>query len=241
MPPASGSRRSTRSPTRSPTTCPRRRRTPVAPVGAAAASARRRRRRSRTSNRRRTVTSSRCPPPPPTRSRRRRSPHARPRASLRDMLVLIAVGFAAGLITALSPCVLPVLPILLAGGATGGRRKPYAIIAGLVASFTAFTLAGVWLLDALGLPTDVLRNIAIVLLFVVAASLLFPRLSLALEQRLARLGRRPGGDLGGGLLLGSARPSRCSSSRPAVAGPPGWAWFARTVRRSGGRSVPSSP
>jgi cytochrome c biogenesis protein CcdA/thiol-disulfide isomerase/thioredoxin len=120
------------------------------------------------------------------------------------MLVLIAVGFAAGLITALSPCVLPVLPILLAGGATGGRRKPYAIIAGLVASFTAFTLAGVWLLDALGLPKDVLRNIAIVLLFVVAASLLVPRLGLALEQRLARLGRRPGGDLGGGLLLGAA-------------------------------------
>jgi cytochrome c biogenesis protein CcdA/thiol-disulfide isomerase/thioredoxin len=120
------------------------------------------------------------------------------------VLVLIAVGFAAGLITALSPCVLPVLPILLAGGATGGRRKPYAIIAGLVASFTAFTLAGVWLLDALDLPKDLLRNIAIVLLFVVAASLLFPRIGLALEQRLARLGRRPGGDLGGGLLLGAA-------------------------------------
>jgi cytochrome c biogenesis protein CcdA/thiol-disulfide isomerase/thioredoxin len=120
------------------------------------------------------------------------------------VLVLIAVGFAAGLITALSPCVLPVLPILLAGGATGGRRKPYAIIAGLVASFTAFTLAGVWLLDALDLPKDLLRNVAIVLLFVVAASLLFPRIGLALEQRLARLGRRPGGDLGGGLLLGAA-------------------------------------
>jgi cytochrome c biogenesis protein CcdA/thiol-disulfide isomerase/thioredoxin len=120
------------------------------------------------------------------------------------VLVLIAVGFAAGLITALSPCVLPVLPILLAGGATGGRRKPYAIIAGLVASFTTFTLAGVWLLGALDLPKDLLRNIAIVLLFVVAASLLFPRIGLALEQRLARLGRRPGGDLGGGLLLGAA-------------------------------------
>jgi len=120
------------------------------------------------------------------------------------VLVLIAVGFAAGLITALSPCVLPVLPILLAGGATGGRRKPYAIVAGLVASFTAFTLAGVWLLDAVGLPKDLLRDLAIVLLFVVAASLLFPRLGLLLERPLARLGRRPAGDLGGGLLLGAA-------------------------------------
>jgi cytochrome c biogenesis protein CcdA/thiol-disulfide isomerase/thioredoxin len=120
------------------------------------------------------------------------------------MLTLIAIGFAAGLITALSPCVLPVLPILLAGGATGDRRKPYAIVAGLVASFTAFTLAGVWLLDALGLPKDVLRNLALALLFVVAATLLFPRFGLLVERPLARLGRRPSGDLGGGLLLGAA-------------------------------------
>jgi cytochrome c biogenesis protein CcdA/thiol-disulfide isomerase/thioredoxin len=119
-------------------------------------------------------------------------------------LVLIAVGFAAGLITALSPCVLPVLPILLAGGATGGRRKPYAIVGGLIISFTAFTLAGVWLLDALDLPKDLLRNVALVLLFVVAASLLFPRFGLLLERPLVRLSRRPAGDLGGGLLLGAA-------------------------------------
>jgi cytochrome c biogenesis protein CcdA/thiol-disulfide isomerase/thioredoxin len=120
------------------------------------------------------------------------------------MLVLIAIGFAAGLITALSPCVLPVLPILLAGGASGGRRRPYAIVAGLIASFSAFTLAGVWLLDALGLPKDFLRNLALVLLFVVAASLLFPRLGQWLERPLVRLSRRPAGDLGGGLLLGAA-------------------------------------
>jgi cytochrome c biogenesis protein CcdA/thiol-disulfide isomerase/thioredoxin len=120
------------------------------------------------------------------------------------MLVLIAVGFAAGLITALSPCVLPVLPILLAGGAVGGRRRPYAIVAGLIASFSAFTLAGVWLLDALGLPKDILRDLALVLLFGVAASLLVPRLGVLLERPLARLGRRPAGELGGGFLLGAA-------------------------------------
>ena len=39
------------------------------------------------------------------------------------MAVLLGVAFLAGLVTALSPCVLPVLPILLAGGATGGRRR----------------------------------------------------------------------------------------------------------------------
>ena len=46
------------------------------------------------------------------------------------MLVLIGIAFAAGVITAISPCVFPVLPIIFAGGASGGRRRPYAIIAG---------------------------------------------------------------------------------------------------------------
>ena len=77
------------------------------------------------------------------------------------MIVLLAIGFAAGVITAVSPCVLPVLPILLAGGASGGGRRPYAIIAGLVASFTLFTLTAAAILSALGLPQDLLRNIAI--------------------------------------------------------------------------------
>ena len=61
---------------------------------------------------------------------------------------LVGIGLLAGLITAVSPCVLPVLPIILAGGATG--RKPLRIIAGLVSSFVVFTLFATWLLDKLG-------------------------------------------------------------------------------------------
>jgi cytochrome c biogenesis protein CcdA/thiol-disulfide isomerase/thioredoxin len=120
------------------------------------------------------------------------------------MLVLIGIGLAAGFITAISPCVLPVLPILFAGGATGGRRKPFAIIAGLVLSFSAFTLFGVWLLRSLGLPRDLLRDVAIGLLFLVAATVLFPRIEEIVQRPLLRLTRRPGGDLGGGLLLGAS-------------------------------------
>jgi cytochrome c biogenesis protein CcdA len=118
------------------------------------------------------------------------------------MLVLLAIGFVAGVITAVSPCVLPVLPVILAGGASGGRRRPYAIIAGLVASFTLFTLTAAALLSALGLPQDLLRNIAIAMLFVVAATLFWPRLGLWLERPLAFMSRRRGGDLGGGFVLG---------------------------------------
>ena len=56
------------------------------------------------------------------------------------MALLLLIGFVAGVITSISPCVLPVLPILLAGGAAGGKRRPYAIIGGLVLSFATFTL-----------------------------------------------------------------------------------------------------
>jgi cytochrome c biogenesis protein CcdA/thiol-disulfide isomerase/thioredoxin len=120
------------------------------------------------------------------------------------MLVLIGIGLAAGFITAISPCVLPVLPIIFAGGATGGRRKPFAIVAGLVLSFSAFTLFGVWLLRRLGLPEDLLRDIAIALLFLVAATLLFPKVEELVQRPFLRLTRRPGGDLGGGFLLGAS-------------------------------------
>jgi cytochrome c biogenesis protein CcdA/thiol-disulfide isomerase/thioredoxin len=118
------------------------------------------------------------------------------------VVLLLGIAFLAGVITAVSPCVLPVLPIVLAGGASGGRRRPYAIIAGLVVSFSVFTLAASALLSALGLPQDLLRNIAIALLFVVAATLLVPRFGMWIEAPLARLSRRPRGDLGGGFVLG---------------------------------------
>src|SRR5918995_6318392 len=118
------------------------------------------------------------------------------------MLILIAIGFVAGVVTALSPCVLPVLPIVLAGGATG--RRPLAIVAGIVVSFTVFTLFAAWLLDLLGLPQDVLRNLAIALLLVVALSLLVPKVGELLARPLQALTRRGSGDYGGGFLLGAS-------------------------------------
>src|SRR5881409_1071796 len=99
------------------------------------------------------------------------------------MILLLLIGFLGGVVTAISPCVLPVLPILLAGGASG--RNPVRVIAGLVASFSFFTLFATWLLDKLGLPQDLLRNLAIALLFVMAAVLLIPQLALRLERSLA--------------------------------------------------------
>src|SRR5205809_1216073 len=119
------------------------------------------------------------------------------------MLLLLGVAFVAGVITAISPCVLPVLPILLAGGAASANRlRPYAIVAGLVASFTTFTLAGAALLSTLGLPEDLLRDIAIAALLVLAATLVWPRLAWLLERPFLFLTRRRPSADSNGLLLG---------------------------------------
>jgi cytochrome c biogenesis protein CcdA/thiol-disulfide isomerase/thioredoxin len=118
------------------------------------------------------------------------------------MLLLLAVAFVAGVVTSLSPCVLPVLPIVLAGGATGGPRRPYAIVAGLVASFTVFTLTATALLTALGLPDDLLRNLAIAVVVLVGLALVWPALGELLGRPFQALARRSPRDTGGGFVLG---------------------------------------
>ena len=119
-------------------------------------------------------------------------------------MLVYGIAFLAGIVTAISPCAYPVLPIVFAGGASGSRRRPFAIIAGLVTTFVVSLLALTWILDQLGLPKDLLRNISIALLFVVAATLIVPRFGRWFERPLTRLSRRPAVDLGGGFLLGGS-------------------------------------
>ncbi|MEA2404805.1 MAG: hypothetical protein QOE08_1452, partial [Thermoleophilaceae bacterium] len=102
---------------------------------------------------------------------------------------------------------LPVLPIALSAGATGGKRRPLGIVTGLAISFTFVTVAFVYVIDALGLPNDLLRNIAIVGLIVFGIALVVPMIGDRLEAWLSRIGpskfgRRGGDGFGSGLLLG---------------------------------------
>jgi cytochrome c biogenesis protein CcdA/thiol-disulfide isomerase/thioredoxin len=125
------------------------------------------------------------------------------------MLILAVFAFVAGAATALSPCVLPVLPIALSAGATGGRRRPLGVVTGLVVSFTFATVVAVYVIAALGLPDDLLRNIAIAVLAGFGLALIVPHASDRIEAALSRLtGRLPvrrGGDgFGSGLVLGGS-------------------------------------
>ena len=182
------------------------------------------------------------------------------------VITLILIGFLAGLVTGISPCILPVLPVIFAAGAASGledpipgsttpvaegptrsadersgegrrrrgpsrrgrghrgpapgrwrrrsgrvrrRRRPLAVVAGLVVSFAIVTLIGSWLLSALGLPQDLLRTIGLVVLGLVGLGLLVPAVGEWLERPFARLARgrstvrgrrvRPGAEPGPGL------------------------------------------
>jgi cytochrome c biogenesis protein CcdA/thiol-disulfide isomerase/thioredoxin len=128
------------------------------------------------------------------------------------MIVLVGFAFLAGAGTALSPCVLPVLPALLSAGGVGGRRRPLGVVVGLVATFT-ITIAGIAkVVGGVGLGSDPLRLLAVAVLFLAGLALLVPGLGDRLEARLSRLssfgvsGMRAGeGDgFASGLIVGAA-------------------------------------
>src|SRR3954465_3981651 len=127
------------------------------------------------------------------------------------MVLLVLFAFVAGIGTALSPCVLPVLPIALSAGATGGPRRPLGIVTGLALSFTFATVALVYVIHALGLPDDLLRKLAIAGLIGFGVALALPPLGARIEACLTRLRRAPrprerpgGGGFGSGLLVGAS-------------------------------------
>jgi cytochrome c biogenesis protein CcdA/thiol-disulfide isomerase/thioredoxin len=120
------------------------------------------------------------------------------------MLFALVVG--AG--TAVSPCVLPVLPAMLSASGSGGRRRPLGIVLGLTTTF-AITIIGIAkVVGRVGLGADPLRDVAIAVLILFGLALAIPRLGDRLERPLAafsRLGPRTSGDgFASGLLVGGA-------------------------------------
>src|SRR3954451_7947952 len=124
------------------------------------------------------------------------------------MLLLALFALLAGAATALSPCVLPVLPGVLAAGATGGRRRPIGIVIGLAVTFTATVVGFAKLTSGAGLGTSVLRDVSIAVLALAGVLLLVPALAARIEaplSRLARFGPRTSGDgFWSGLGVGAA-------------------------------------
>lgn len=92
------------------------------------------------------------------------------------MLLLILFSFFAGIVTVLSPCILPILPVLLGASVGTGHARALGIILGLIASFTFFTLALTALVQTTGISPDILRYCAIGLIIIFGLIMLFPKL-----------------------------------------------------------------
>src|SRR3981189_957525 len=124
------------------------------------------------------------------------------------MLVLLIFALLAGAGTALSPCVLPVLPALLSAGGVGGRRRPLGSVLGLSVTFTVTIVGVAKVVDGVGLGSDPLRDVAIVVLLVFGAALLAPDIPDRIEAPAsgpARFGPRCRGDgFWSGMLVGGA-------------------------------------
>lgn len=123
------------------------------------------------------------------------------------MLILLLFAFLAGFVTVLSPCILPILPIVLSSSITGGKKRPLGIVTGFIASFTFFTLMLATLVKATGISPEVLRTISIIVIAGFGLSLCIPKMQLVFEQlfsSLTRFAPRSTQDPGffGGILIG---------------------------------------
>ncbi len=123
------------------------------------------------------------------------------------MVSIALIGLIGGLITGISPCILPVLPVIFFSGTQGTDAtaepgdggvavavkpkrdvsRPYRVIGGLVLSFSIVTLAGSALLSLLHLPQDAIRWVALVALVAIGLGLIFPRFEQVLERPFARI------------------------------------------------------
>jgi cytochrome c biogenesis protein CcdA/thiol-disulfide isomerase/thioredoxin len=125
-------------------------------------------------------------------------------------VTLVLIGLVGGIITGLSPCVLPVLPVVFLGGgsaetdAESARRRPYLVVLGLTLSFAVFTLLGSLILASLHLPDDAIRWVGLGLLLLIGLGLLIPPLGHLIERPFYRFPQRFTGTGRGGFVLGIA-------------------------------------
>jgi cytochrome c-type biogenesis protein len=128
----------------------------------------------------------------------------------------LGLAFLAGLLSILSPCVLPLLPVVLGSAVSEHRLGPVALAAGLALSFLALGLFVATIGFSLGLDAEMFRAIAAVLLLLAGIVLVVPalqsRLSAAaaplgnwMQQRFGAVTQRTGlsGQFGVGVLLGA--------------------------------------
>jgi len=123
------------------------------------------------------------------------------------MEILLPVAFIAGMLTAFTPCALPVLPIILASSVEK-RARTIGIIIGLVTFFTLATMLLSSVVQATGISPDTIRTGSMLMLFLLGLLLIFPNIWEKLQNNIQKfwhppiLGRERS-DMVGGFLSGA--------------------------------------
>lgn len=123
------------------------------------------------------------------------------------MLILLLFAFVAGVVTVLSPCILPLLPVILSSSDGSGKQRPTGVIVGFIASFTFFTLFLSTIVQLSGIPSSALRSLSVVILALFGISLLIPKVQALIEQLFSRFANlMPSGQkrqgFWGGIVIG---------------------------------------
>lgn len=125
------------------------------------------------------------------------------------------LGYLAGLLTLINPCVLPVLPIVLASAMQAGRYGPLAIAAGMCLSFVSLGMLIATVGYSIGLTEQLMARVGAVLMMLFGLILLIPRMNLAFATATSSLSQSAESNLNqmpitslkshfiGGLLLGA--------------------------------------
>lgn len=125
-------------------------------------------------------------------------------------MIEIELVFLEGLALIASPCILPILPLVLSTAVDSGKLRPYGIILGFILSFSLFALSSATLIKITGIDLNLLKQISLVLLACMGILLISPRLSDGFSQLTVGLANQ-GQQLSskhhkgffGGILIGS--------------------------------------
>lgn len=104
------------------------------------------------------------------------------------MLLLLSFAFLSGLVTILTPCIWPLLPIILSSSINHrSHKRPLGITMGIVLSFSLLTLFISYVVRIFNFDPNILRLIAVIVISFLGFTLLIPKLSEVFEGALSRL------------------------------------------------------
>ena len=123
------------------------------------------------------------------------------------MLLLVIFAFLGGIVTILSPCILPILPIILSSSVGGSRKRSFGIILGFISGFTFFTLFLNVIVRLTGISTDALRNFSVIVILIFGLTMVVPKLTSIFERLFSffsRFSPKTSGNEGfaGGIIIG---------------------------------------